>query len=433
MKSLPNLRMMSSRCTGPSRPCAVVLLSVLLRLIQPHRAAAEDRIEYRWENYAEDGNRMDIRTHAAYAEAELNSKVTVRGQFVYDSISGASPTGGPPEFGSTRVPVNGFPIQDIRRAGSIEAAIRWARNQLTTPQVAYSVESDYESFGIALNHSMEFNQRNTTVTVGVAHNFDRVSGSFQTQFEDKDTTDVLLGLNQLLGPNTHVTANLTIGHAGGYLEDPYKGVNFYFPYPGTGPIDWLTDVNSPESRPDGRLREVVYLALNHFVKPMHGAIESSYRFSHDDFGILAHTFSVQWMQKLGRSVTVSPVFRYHRQSAADFYATRFIGDPSYPEGTHVAYQDGEFVDFEGGPAYPEDTAGFDIITVPRHPRYFSADYRLSELEAFTFGVGVQWRIQDHVTLDAAYKRYEMGGLDGVTSGDAYPKAHVFTIGLGIRF
>jgi hypothetical protein len=58
---------------------------------------------------------------------------------------------------------------------------------------------------------------------------------------------------------------------------------------------------------------------------------------------------------------------------------------------------------------------------------------LSELQAWTFEIGAQIRIADRVTIDAAYKRYEMHGLDGVTPQAAYPSANVFAIGAGIWF
>jgi hypothetical protein len=36
-------------------------------------------------------------------------------------------------------------------------------------------------------------------------------------------------------------------------------------------------------------------------------------------------------------------------------------------------------------------------------------------------------------LDAAYKRYEMRGLDGRTAASNYPKANVWTLGLRLDY
>jgi hypothetical protein len=90
------------------------------------------------------------------------------------------------------------------------------------------------------------------------------------------------------------------------------------------------------------------------------------------------------------------MFRYYYQTAADFYATQF----------------GNY----------------------RHaPTYYSADYRLSELESFTAGLSVNWKVRSWLTIDAGYKRYIMRGLDGTTSQTAYPSANVFTIGARLWF
>jgi hypothetical protein len=129
----------------------------------------------------------------------------------------------------------------------------------------------------------------------------------------------------------------------------------------------------------------------------------------------------------------SPLFRFYHQSAADFYAPQFTGDPLFPNGTNVAFQDGAFVAFEGEPDYPGDPTGYEIVSVPALPKYYSADYRLSELNAFTYGVQIHLQVHEHVAIDLAYKRYEMVGLDGVTPESAYPSANVFTIGAGVSF
>ena len=64
------------------------------------------------------------------------------------------------------------------------------------------------------------------------------------------------------------------------------------------------------------------------------------------------------------------------------------------------------------------------MTQPAVPKYYSADYRLSKMETFTVRNVKPARVTDWLTLDLAYKRYEMRGVDGVTSQSAYPKANI---------
>lgn len=417
-------------------------LSVWLRLL-PLRAA-DNRLDYRFEDYQEDDDRIHIQTHGAGFGVELNRHLAVRGQLVYDAISGATPTGGPPAPGDPQVPT--VQLEDIRRAGSLTADFQYgleaggkAGRFLTSPQVAYSEEGDYESVGLALNQTVNFNQRNTAVTLGVAHNFDRVKGFFQRDWADKDTTDVLLGVRQLVTPKTVVTLNFTLGWADGYLTDPYKGVNFSYAYPISFYDPPTVDVNAAELRPDSRFRQVVFAGLQHYVDAVRGAVEASYRFQHDDWGILAHTLEVAWHQKLGRRardmdpwVILTPFVRFHHQSAADFYAVRFAGDPAFPGGAVGAAQgDGFTILFADDPGFPGDAAGTFIV--PAHPAHYSSDYRLSRLNTFAFGLSAEVQCSDHLSLHLAWKRYQMDGLDGTTLDSAYPDAHVFTVGASLSF
>jgi hypothetical protein len=301
-------------------------------------------------------------------------------------------------------------IEDIRHAGFIEPTIRLG-NHSFTPQFSYSEEDDYKSVGVSLSHSIELNDKNTTVMWGASHSFDQVlpnegelmyrpNGNVTPirQSQDKGTTDFLLGVTQILGPTTIATANFTLGYSEGFLSDPYKRVfleDFYH-FPGTPYNYW------PEKRPGHKFRQVAYFSLQQAVEKLNGAAELSYRFHHDDYGVIAHTVGVQWNQKITRHVIVSPLFRYHSQSEADFYGTSFPGDePSTPDA--------------------------------RRPTYFSSDYRLSALDTFTYGVSISAKVHEHVSLEFAYKRYEMVGTDGKTAKDQYPGAHVFTGGLTVWF
>lgn len=406
-----------------------VLTALLLHAVPALRVRSENRVDYRYEDYIEDNDRIHIRTHAVYAEQALNSRAVVKGNFVYDGISGATPTGAAAPAGTDQLPLQNF--QDIRRAGSVE--LDWTAGRfISRPQVAYSEESDYRSIGLSWNQSIEFNQKNTVLNLGVSRNFDQVTGFWlrnKTLWKDKDTWDGLIGLTQLLGPKTYLTANVSVGVADGYLTDPYKGVHFRYDYPVDG---YNADPSAAvgENRPDQRIKQVGYLGLTHFVTPLNASVDGNYRLHRDDWGIWAHTATLQWHQKIGEKLVISPLARYHLQSAADFYAPVFNGSLVDPKGVNAALQSDGTLLFEGDAGFPGDGKAF---SVPAWPRYFSADYRLSHLETWTFGVGIRWQVHEHVAIDLAYKRYLMNGLDGVTLSSAYPQANVFTMGIGFQW
>jgi hypothetical protein len=399
MKSLDNSCLPASRCFRARllKRSAVLSFAVALQALLAQRLRGENHFDYRYDDYQEDNNRIHVRTHSAFLEMLINPSISLNSEFVYDAISGATPTGGPPLAGSNQVPL--AHMEDERWAGNISSAIRWGGNQTTTPQFAYSLEGDYESVGLSLNHTIDFNDKNTTLALGLAYTHDTIMPAFW--FGDKEYKnggDALVGLTQLLGPNTFFTANLTIGTARGYLSDPYKRFRFT-DYPDPTSL-------FPENRPGDRTKEIGYISLTHFVTPLNGSAELSYRLYHDSYGILSHTVTLSWFQKIGKHVVLSPMFRFVDQSEADFYATQLPGDPQL---------------LPGDPGY-----------VPI-PRYYSADYRLSALQTFTYGISATVKIKDRVSLDLSYQRYKMIGKDNVTSSSAYPSANTFSGGVRVWF
>ena len=382
----------------------------ILSLAQLNRAVAEDHVDYRYENYQEEAGRIGVDTHSCLFEKKITSWLTLKGDVVYDAISGATPTGAPPAADikspfpqpgplSTTVPT--AYMKDQRWAGSLDFATTFGAHHIT-PQFSYSEEHDYISYGGALNYSLDLNEKNTSLNLGWAHAWDTVlpyHGTYISQNQSKDTDDFLVGVNQILGPKTLLAVNFTFRNSHGYMNDPYRGVLFD-DYP-------QGDLNNPslfpEKRPTFRQSYIPYVSLVQYITPLDASIEGSYRFFHDSYAIDAHTVALSWHQKIGKRLLVSPVFRYYQQSAASFYATQFPGDPSNPA----------------------DPAPI--------PNYYSADYRLSKLETFTFGVEMSAKVTEWLSLDFAYKHYAMYGLDNVTSSSAYPKANVFTVGARVWF
>jgi hypothetical protein len=453
-------------------------LAALLPLLPVRRAEGEERVDLKALYYKEDGNRMQVFAPSVNFEKEITPTLTIKIQGVYNSISGATPTGAPPvntparatttitttgsgssgsstpvvtpppgehenetendrrmqrigpignmkalrlnplaKAGATPAPApapaptpaptpapsgggttttttssgattttaaapaasNGNKVptansSDERYGLVIELNKQWAPHTFGI-QLAYSTESDYDSKGLALRDAIDFNQKNTTLLLGVSFNHDMVQGFYQPDPTAKNTVDAMIGVTQLLDPNTFITANFTLGRAQGYLTDPYKVVE-------------LNGALVPEQRPEERTKQVAFLALNRYFDSMEGSAELSYRFYRDSFGIAANTLTASWFQKLNPQWTLRPMFRYYQQSAADFYAVRFSGAPEV----------------------------------------YSADYRLSELMALGYGLKLIWKPTNSLSFDLDLERYEQRGRDGVTAPDAYPSATIVMVG-----
>ncbi len=462
-----NREQFSRRCLiARGHGFAIILALVLVAARVSRVLGQENDLGYRHEFYREDGDRMSIDTDSFLFDAKLNPHVRVIGTYVIDTISGATPIGAPPQ---TKWPFASFndlynraygqayssqfnqfvnqnqiyvdagyetfqqmtnqaaqfagqtapniatnsanasyhsltnspnyrkktvplaKMHDKRDAFSFALPITVGRHEIT-PGVAHSQESDYKSVGGSLNYSLSLNQKNTTFNFGYAHNADTVRDD-KFIWESKTTDNFLVGINQLLDPKSYVLVNFVFNNDYGYLADPYRGVMVANNYPQYNPDD---PALIPEKRPRHRSSEVLFGSYTRFIDPLEGSGETSLRIFHDSWGIFSATTTLDWHQRLGSHLVVTPTFRYTYQTAADFY----------------------------------------YVLVPDYlnlPTFYSADYRLSQMETFTMGLAVTWRVARHLSLDASYYRYVMHGLDGVTSPSAYPSANVGSLGLRLWF
>lgn len=353
-------------------------LACLAQLFSGSRAHAGNQLDYRSEFYREADARMTIETHSVYFEQKVADAATAKGELIYDGISGSTPTGA----GNNTVK-----LHDIRRAMNLGLDLNAGR-QTISPGFAYSKESDYESYGISLNDAISFNDKNTIFELGASHNFDRVLDNSTPRVNlDKQNTEVLVGVSQLLDPKTIFKADFTYGSESGYLTDPYRKIIFS-----------LGGFAFPEIRPGHRTKEVFQTGVTHYFDAVNGSAELSYRFHHDSYGIDSHTAALTWRQKLGSHLILEPAFRYYEQSAADFHRLSVANlFPGFPLGAN--------------------------------PQFYSADYRLSHMFTIDYGVQATVIVTDWLHLIAGYHRYEMRGLDNQTAASIYPKANIYTIGI----
>jgi len=362
--------------------CLPVGLSVGL----PQLLRAEDHVDYRYEYYDETDKRMKIETHSVYFEQKLIDSVVAKGELVYDGISGATPIGTHNYAGQAIT----SHMWDLRREANLELDWKVGR-QTFTPGFAWSQEHDYLSYGISLNDAIEFNDKNTILQLGASHNFDSVGKTGSSIWHDKDSTEGIVGVSQLLSPKDVLNVAFTFGNDSGYLSDPYRYAEYH---PGFFPPGFTKAVS--ENRPAHRNKEIFFTSLTHHFDSLDASLEGSYRFYHDSYDVFANTVGLTWHQWLGRHLMVEPLFRFSEQSAASFYSTTFNGPGFIPSGYS----------------------------------FYSSDYRLSEMFTLDYGLQATVLISDHVRFVAGYHRYEMRGLDNTTA-DMYPKANVYTVGFSI--
>lgn len=450
------------------------MLVLVLYLMPLKKTRAEERLDFKTLFYQDDDDRMQIIAPSFLYEHEASPTLTIKLEGIYNSISGASPTGAPAsrkaivpiprptrlhsnppvsgggsptpggddekddkdhgdhmlniapaggartfqfKAGATPVsppaptpspspapssgsqPASGgsssapasqpastsdgkVPMADVEdeRVGLTLSLIKRMGTHTPTAQFAFSTERDYTSLGLALTDAVDYNQKNTTLMYGGAYTHDLVNAITMESSETKQTIDLLLGVTQLISPETFFTVNFTLSRADGFMSDPYKVVE-------------LNGQIVPENRPDTKDKFIVFAALNHFFRSVEGAAEVSYRWYSDTYEINANTVQLAWFQKLNRQLTLSPSVRFYDQCAASFYSVRFTGDPEN----------------------------------------YSSDYRISAMQSIGYGLKLIWMVSEKVSVDIAFDRYSLQGTDSVTPEEAYPSANVITSGVRIWF
>lgn len=388
-----------------ARPPLLVasLLCPALR-VQGEIEVPPQEYDYGFQLYQEDDNRIRVEAEYLRGRIELNDETAVRFQYIHDAISGASPTGVLP--GS----VQPFyaQLEDVREA-VLGAVSRQFGDHRAEIEFSYSGEDDYNSRGLALTDTWELNQKNTTLRFGFNYLDDDVEVKGLGD-RDKNTYDLFSGISQVIDKNTLVTADLTLGYAEGYLNDPYKLVQrttiITIPGPG-GPIEIPVVNVFRENRPDSRFRQVLRLGARHYFEPVNAALDGMLRLSHDDFGIFSQTVQIEWRQEIGEHFQAVPFIRYYRQDEADFFTNTLDAYPGSP------------------PAFPTGSG----------PNY-SADYRLSSFDALSGGLRLHYQFNDHFSLSAGYERYVMdatGGASGRSPDQAYANADIWTFGIHTAF
>lgn len=347
--------------------------------------------------YSESGSRVTAIEPAVYAGRDLGDDQRISLRLVVDSLTGATPNGAhassvaqtfttPSGQSSYTTAAGDTPLDDsffdTRVAFGADWEVGIDRMSRITWGGNLSKEFDYLSLGISATYARDYDDRNTTLTVGVAFNNDRISpeGDIPSTLKPMVTpgvalnreggadrkiiTDFLIGVTQIISRQTIVQLNYGFGQTDGYQNDPYKIVSVIDPVTGlpataTGSsfFDTALTGNLPylyESRPETRERHVLFFkAVHHFEKDV---IHVSYRYYQDDWEVTSHTFDLRYRYEMDRGY-LQPHIRYYQQDAAEFYTHNL------ELGTDV-----------------EATSG--VVSTA----FASSDYRLAESETLTFGL-----------------------------------------------
>lgn len=320
--------------------CAALALPGLMQTASAGRIEESYNADFQYGNYQEGAGRMGVDIFEGALSAPIGKSMTATVNLVRDSIAGASPIFNTKDTqgnihqtisGASQTALTsecGKSICEQRDAISSGLTYFFDKASLNLGG-GYSREHDYASRYFSTAGSLDLNKKLTTLNFGASVAFDEIqpspSGytSLPTNFRaSKTSQQYLLGISQVIDKDSVIQSNITFAYHNGYLNDPYKQVNFYgaFGDPNSG-------VPIQEKRPREKFQWAwLTQYVRHFEQFNNAALHTDYRFSTDDWGVNAHTVELSWHQPIADGWQVIPRFRYYSQDKADFYQPVFAAD-----------------------------------------------------------------------------------------------------------
>lgn len=359
--------------------------------------------------YGEDNNRVQDASLGLIATRRFLDDRSLTLGLTVDALTGATPNGAIQQpFAQTftrpsgnsvyTVPANELPLDDTFRDTRYALTANWQQplGRLYKFNVGASASKEFDYMHVGLNARLarDFNQRNTTVSAGLAvarDEFDAVGGvpaplspmldvgdlSNRGGAETKDVLDVVLGVTQVINRNTVVQLNYSYSDSSGYLTDPYKIISLVdgttgeaLPRPPTPGVDGPSHQFLFESRPDERVKHSVYGQAKHFMNGK--VLDVSYRYMSDDWDIDSHTLDLRLRWPFGDERYLEPHLRFYTQTEADFYTVSLI--------------DGQTL-----------------------PTFASNDYRLGNFDGLTAGIKYGWTTRNDHDLSVRLELYQQRG------------------------
>lgn len=397
---------------GNGKPLRVTLSALTAALLGSGavKAAESAKVDSDLLIYSESG-RVKVAEGVLDYSKVVSERQSVGVRLTLDALTGASPTGAAPSnkaqtftgpsggVGYT-IPAGQIPVDstfhDTRFA--VDGRLMESLDRVTMVKVGAHVskERDYLSFGLNGGITRDFNRRNTTLGISGSYSHDIVSpiggapapltampppsglgqglddrGATAGPGKGKDVVGGIAGITQVIGRETILRVDYSVNRTSGYLNDPYKLVSLVQGDGSTSP--GTTIDNLYENRPGVRNETALFTEVRQYL--FGSALDLSYRFFRDDWGIRSHTADALWRFPLPDDRAIEPHFRWYRQTAADFY--------------HPFLVDGQGI-----------------------PLVASADTRLAAFDAMTFGLKYSFALDEYSRMSISAEYYTQLGSRG---------------------
>jgi hypothetical protein len=400
------LRRLKRRARRASHRPSLPLLAAGAGAFAARGAEAQSQVDAKLLFYQESGGRTQVVNPLVNVHQDLGDAWgTVDLLLAYDTISGASPTGGYPSVDVTtsasghQIAAGSIPLSSYKDQRK-SIGLAWGKkigSNLPSIDVSYSKENDYTARAVGISDAWTFAGGRGTLHGGVSFSSDIVAPVTNNLQLPKKQQGFALGGTWILDERDLFDLSTSLMKQNGYLDDPYKIVPV-----GAAP----TFVEIPEHRPDTRQRWAIVAKYGHYFL-WGGALKATYRYYWDDWSTKAHTLELVYDHRLTEDWLVSPTVRLYTQTAASFWGNTFAAPQPYMSadyrlaafssilgGLSVTHKMTDAVDVNLGFTYQSQT-GKNPITVskpatPGSPGG-SASISAADLTVLTITAGFTWR------------------------------------------
>lgn len=184
-----------------------------------------------------------------------------------------------------------------------------------------STEFDYQSFGGNISFSQKTKNRNGEFTAKAQAYIDKVSLVYPVEFRpggraDDDNNYPTTSRNSYSGSLSYsqiINQRLQIMFIADLISQKgYLGLPFYRVFFNDNSVHI-------ENLPDTRMKIPLGFRANYFVGDK-VIIRTFYRYYKDDWGLTAHTIDLETPVKVTPFLSITPFYRFYKQTAADYFA-----------------------------------------------------------------------------------------------------------------
>ncbi len=198
----------------------------------------------------------------------------------------------------------------------------------------FSSEQGYRSLGFGAQLRKSFNDENSEFNVSSKAYFDKIDLIYPGEFRPseglepsvgfklldlthRNTISASVSFSQVLTKRLQISLVADIIYQEGLLSTNYQRV--YFKDKPLVSVNNFNLAHDIERLPSKRTKHPYGARLNYYVND-YVILRTFYRHYTDDWGVSADTYDVQVPIKLSESFTIFPMYRYHSQQQAKYFA-----------------------------------------------------------------------------------------------------------------